>query len=214
MVNGYKIIDLKGIDMFIGGTVRGIHEEIKNSTKPIMLTGIINEGIDLKPMFLDFQPYALGFEAIFAFQGDDYSFHVGIEDEITITKMPNGGGSSPVNYTILDLTGMTNFQLDVSKSSQTITTGIDTLANAMTKAYTDKRMLYITGMTVKFADDTTVEIPPFTTVVMKGKDMQKRYNYSIAIGTGMYDSEDIFIQSFAIYTPDDATIEYEFKQLQ
>ena len=55
---GYKLIDLKGSKLTVGGsgvTVKGIYNSIKNSyNKPLILTGINIGGIKRNDIFIDF----------------------------------------------------------------------------------------------------------------------------------------------------------------
>lgn len=50
MINGYKIIDFKGIDVSQGETVKGIYDAIKTSTKPLVIYNL-NVGYILPPFF-------------------------------------------------------------------------------------------------------------------------------------------------------------------
>lgn len=50
-MNGYKIIDFKGVDPSVGGKVTGIYKAIDESTKPILVNNIGATGATLKPYF-------------------------------------------------------------------------------------------------------------------------------------------------------------------
>lgn len=55
-LGGYHIIDLdrKPIDDINGLTVPGIYEDIEGTDKPILVTGINNDGTEMKPRFVAF----------------------------------------------------------------------------------------------------------------------------------------------------------------
>lgn len=50
-MDGYKIIDFKGIDIANGAEITGIFNEIKISTKPLIFSNINIGGITPKPFY-------------------------------------------------------------------------------------------------------------------------------------------------------------------
>lgn len=50
-MDGYKIIDFKGVNPVNGGEVPGIYNAIDESTKPIMVTNVTVTGSTIKPYF-------------------------------------------------------------------------------------------------------------------------------------------------------------------
>lgn len=56
MEAGYKVIDLKGVEILSNGaavTVEGVYDRIESSFKTILLTNLIVDGLDIKPTFIN-----------------------------------------------------------------------------------------------------------------------------------------------------------------
>lgn len=68
---GYKIIDLKGVDVKSGATIEGVYAAVKETLKPIVLAGLNINGTEYKDLFVNFIA-----------SGSNY---VGKVDTITIT---------------------------------------------------------------------------------------------------------------------------------
>lgn len=76
---GYKLIDLKGNKLTVGGggvTVKGIYNSIENSyNKPLILTGINIGGIDRNDIFINFSD-----------DSGSYVGNISATEKITITN--------------------------------------------------------------------------------------------------------------------------------
>lgn len=74
-MNGYKIIDLKGVEIVaLGTTVTGTHARIAETDKPIIVAGINDGGTMLKNQYV-----------AFALSGDDYIGTLATGDIMTVT---------------------------------------------------------------------------------------------------------------------------------
>lgn len=79
---GYKIIDLKGIDLRDGGTISGIYESIEGSyRKPILLTGIVIDEVEKNDVFVI--PTLSGYDFVFE---NIYGLDITINDENEISS--------------------------------------------------------------------------------------------------------------------------------
>lgn len=82
-VSGYQILDLKNIeiDSSTGATIAGVYDIIEGATKPILVCGINNDGVEAKPRFIAFDVDSTDFVGIF---GDGYNMVVTSADKVTI----------------------------------------------------------------------------------------------------------------------------------
>ena len=88
-MDGYKIIDFKGIDPSDSGTIEGIFNAIDESKKPIVITNVTVGGIEeFKPCYVPFFKLATGPNTsayITAISMGDSPVTIVVNDDDTIT---------------------------------------------------------------------------------------------------------------------------------
>lgn len=86
MCSGYQIIDLKNvkIDDVSGATIPGVYDVIEASTKPTLVCGINNDGVEAKPRFIAFDVSGTDYVGLYS---SGYVMTVTDEDFVTITAI-------------------------------------------------------------------------------------------------------------------------------
>lgn len=98
MANGYQVLDLQGIDLVIDDYTdipEGSYEVIEGSTKAIMLSGIVVDGVDIKPEYV--QPYVV--DGAYVFVLGKYKITITAEDRCKV-ELASEGGSGIENATL------------------------------------------------------------------------------------------------------------------
>lgn len=100
---GYKIINLEGYSFTsnVGITVDGIFEQIESNNKPILVSGLEIDGVEVKDFFTLFNVSSSNFvgNSVLNFSGTTltaYVITVSAVDLVTITSLTVGDNSSEV----------------------------------------------------------------------------------------------------------------------
>lgn len=85
MIGGYKIIDLRGINLVTGAEappkISGIYDAIESGiNKPLMLSGIVINGINKQTTYVNFTHA----DNIYSYVYDGVTISINSDDEITI----------------------------------------------------------------------------------------------------------------------------------
>lgn len=98
---GYKIVNLEGFSFTsgVGQTVKGIYENIENTNKPILVSGLEIDGVEIKDFFTLFSVSSTNFvgNSTLNFSGSTltaYVITVTDEDLVTINNITVGESSS------------------------------------------------------------------------------------------------------------------------
>ena len=87
-VGGYQIIDFNGYDFTSANhsvVIDGIYEKIEGTMKPILLTGVVLDGVEQRNAFVNLEVYEGTYRIMSSYYSGGYIVNITISDNDVVT---------------------------------------------------------------------------------------------------------------------------------